>query len=343
MEIDIWGPIVPHGQEERMGDFSSLQMKLLLDMAKGEDIHVRMQSIGGSVVEGLAIYNLLRAHDGKVTTENMGISGSIASIIFLAGEVRIANLNSKFMIHEARGARAEDLDKTNRQMASIYSNATGESVEFFLDAMKKETMYDGQETFDLGFATELGGELKAVALMDFYERKPQQTVKEPQMAMTDKEKAEFEALKAENETLKTEQEAKADLVAEKDAEIEKIKAEKETEIQNAILAEKERETGILASILHPKQEAFAKELVAEGKDLVGAKLSIMENFQANKAEYMKVEASEQASILDSQAPQATQGGEVAEVSKDELYKEYRALKNQGEYAKAEQFFNEKLK
>ena len=60
MIIDIWGNIVKHGEERVVGDFSSLAMKFLLEDANGEPVHVRMQTMGGSVHEGFAIYNLLK-------------------------------------------------------------------------------------------------------------------------------------------------------------------------------------------------------------------------------------------------------------------------------------------
>ena len=53
-----------------------------LEEANGKDVHVKIQSGGGSVFEGLAIYNTLKNYEGNVTTEIVGISASIASIIF---------------------------------------------------------------------------------------------------------------------------------------------------------------------------------------------------------------------------------------------------------------------
>ena len=272
------------------------------------------------------------------------MSGSIGSIIFLGGKKRITHYNASFFIHESKGGSAKDLDMYNNLMAETYSNATGKSKEFFLEEMKKETTYNGQQTYDLGFATELKEDLKAVALMDFYESTPQ-TAKEPTiMAMSKEEKAKVEALEAEILALKTEQEAQAKLAADKEAEIEKIKAEQDQKVSEAIKAEKERESGILAAVSVPKQLEFAKKLVAEGKDLMSAKVALLDDLNANKELYLKAEATPSIEALVSEAPLASKAeGEVLEASKDELYKEYRALKNQGEYAKAEQFFNDKLK
>lgn len=55
-----------------------------LNDANGEDILVRINSVGGDVFEGMAIYNALIKYDGKVTVEIEGLSASMASIIMLA-------------------------------------------------------------------------------------------------------------------------------------------------------------------------------------------------------------------------------------------------------------------
>lgn len=323
MKIDIWGSIVPHGSEEKMGDFSSLAMKYALEEANGSDVVIREQTMGGSIIEGMAIYNLLKNYEGKVTVQNMGMSGSIGSLIFLAGDTRIANKPSTFFMHEARGGRSDDLEMYNDMLASIYAEVSGKSKEFFREEMKKETSYNAQETFDLGFATELGVELKAVALMDFYESKPTNKKEPITMAMTKEEKAEFEALKVDNKALKDTQDQ---LVADKDTEIEALKAEQDSKVQEGIKAEKERESGIVAAILHPKQAEFAKTLIAEGKDLISASMAIMADFQANKAEFMKVTADEQITALTTEAPVASGQHEVEE-EKPSIVAEWKAIKD----------------
>ena len=349
MEIKIYDgidPIYGYGLEDLENELKS---------ANGEDVHVKIQSGGGSVFEGLAMYNTLKNYEGKVTTEIVGISASIASIIFLAGSKRIVNEVGFLMIHEAwtmtaGGASelredAELLDQINSQILDIYQSVTGLDREDLKSKMSKDTYIGPSELLEMGFVTEIKEGLQLVAsINNFNTNSLKQTAKEPSMAMSKEEKAEFEALKAENVALKTEQEAQAKLAADKEAEIEKIKAEQDQKVSEAIKAEKERESGILAAVSVPKQLEFAKKLVAEGKDLMSAKVALLDDLNANKELYLKAEATPSIEALVSEAPLASKAeGEVLEASKDELYKEYRALKNQGEYAKAEQFFNDKLK
>ena len=64
-------------------------------------ITVNINSPGGDVFEGIAIYNLLREHDGEVTVNVIGLAASIASVIAMAGDnIRIAK-SAYFMIHNA--------------------------------------------------------------------------------------------------------------------------------------------------------------------------------------------------------------------------------------------------
>ena len=303
--IDIWGSIVPHGYEQKVGDFSSLAMKFLLEEANGQDVHVRIQTIGGNVVEGVAIYNLLQNYSGRVITENMGISGSIGSLIFLAGKDRITYRTSSFFIHEASGGKAEDLDMYNNILAETYSSFSDKTKEFFLDEMKKETTYNGQQTYDLGFATEIKEDLKAVALMEFYENKMDHLnlAKGEKMAKDEKApEASIEDLQNQIVALQEKIEANDKLILEKDAEIEKIKAEQEEKVQIALKAEKERENEILASIAHPSQLEFAKDLVAKGETVVNAKIALFDDLRANKDTYLKVEKEQGVDILEAQAP-----------------------------------------
>lgn len=145
------------------------------------------------------------------------------------------------------------------------------------------------------------------------------------MAMTKEEKAKLEGLEAENLAFKTEKEASAQLVLDKDAEIVALKASQDEKIQAGIQAEKERESGIVAAILHPKQAEFAKTLIAEGKDLTTASLAIMADFQANKAEFMKVTTDEQITALTTEAPTAS-GQHVIEEEKPSIVAEWKAIK-----------------
>ena len=126
-------------------------------------IDVYINSYGGSVAQGFAIYNQLKSHPAKVTTVCSGFACSIASIIFLAGDERIMQDASLLMIHnpfvmtvgnanELR-KQAEDLDKMAQVSVDIYCAATGLDEKTIKKMMDEETWITSKEAIELGFAT----------------------------------------------------------------------------------------------------------------------------------------------------------------------------------------------
>jgi ATP-dependent Clp protease protease subunit len=128
-------------------------------------IHVRLNSPGGDVFDGVAIYNALRTHDARVIVHVDGLAASIASIIALAGdEVRIAE-NAFFMIHDpwafsignAAEMRkmADTLDKIGGSLVDTYMKKSGASRKTVETWMHEETWFTAQEAIDEGFADAL--------------------------------------------------------------------------------------------------------------------------------------------------------------------------------------------
>lgn len=125
-------------------------------------VTVNINSPGGDMFEGLAIYNLLREHDGEVTVKVLGLAASAASIIAMAGdEVQVAR-SGFLMIHNAWvcvcGNRndlreiADTIEPFDRAMAEVYAARTGESVEDVAALMDRETWMGGSEAIERGFA-----------------------------------------------------------------------------------------------------------------------------------------------------------------------------------------------
>lgn len=139
-------------------------------------INVRINSPGGSVFDGTAIYNTLRNHGAKVVTHNEGAALSIASLIFMAGDERKMAKNGYFMIHDPAGAvrgRADDmrkmadmLDKVKDTTATTYADRSGNDVADVADMMSKETWLTAKDAKELGFATDVTDEVQAVAMFD---------------------------------------------------------------------------------------------------------------------------------------------------------------------------------
>ncbi|AYF01279.1 prophage Clp protease-like protein [Paracoccus yeei] len=138
----------------------------LLRAAGEREVVVNINSPGGDVFEGLAIYNMLRGHTGDVTVRIVGLAASAASVIAMAGD-RIEIARAGFlMIHNtwvmAVGDR-NDLETVAGQLAAfdevlaeIYSlRARKNSVQEFSRMMDKETWISGSSAIENGLADEL--------------------------------------------------------------------------------------------------------------------------------------------------------------------------------------------
>lgn len=154
--IDKW-----FGTGEDATDAFSL--KDALSMVDTPNLTVRINSYGGSVSEGLAIYSLLSDFKGHLKTIVDGFACSAASVIFMAGEERVVPENGLLMIHnawtEARGDSnamrkvAEDLEKITQPSLNIYVSKTGQSEEKIKEMMDREEWITSKEAYELGFST----------------------------------------------------------------------------------------------------------------------------------------------------------------------------------------------
>lgn len=140
----------------------------LEQLGEVDEIDVYINSYGGSVGQGFAIYNLLKSHPAKIRTINSGFACSIASIIFLAGDERIMSPASLLMIHNpftcvvgnANELRktADDLEKMGQVSVDIYCQTTGLDESVIKKMMDSETWITGEEAKEMGFATSFENE-----------------------------------------------------------------------------------------------------------------------------------------------------------------------------------------
>ncbi|AXZ12069.1 Clp protease ClpP [Klebsiella pneumoniae] len=131
----------------------------------GADVTVNINSPGGDMFEGLAIYNLLREYDGKVTVKVLGLAASAASIIAMAGDEVQIGRGAFLMIHNcwvyAMGNRhdlaqvAADMEPFDKAMNDIYGARTGLSSEAIEAMMNAETYIGGSDAVEKGFADRL--------------------------------------------------------------------------------------------------------------------------------------------------------------------------------------------
>lgn len=128
------------------------------------DLEIHLNSPGGDVFDGLAIYNALAQRQGNVTTVIDGLAASAASFIAMAGKTRLACPGSMMMIHDAAGLcmgnsadmreLADLLDKVSDNIAAIYAERSGRP-DGWRAAMEKETWYTADEAVEAGLVHRL--------------------------------------------------------------------------------------------------------------------------------------------------------------------------------------------
>lgn len=141
-----------------------------------DDITVRINSLGGLLFDGFAIYNALRQSPRKVTVIVDGVAGSIASVIAMAGDRIIMADNAVMMIHkpadgtygDAEDLRscADRLDFLQNQLVQIYAQRTGMSPEELNPLLDAETWMSAEEALSLKFIDEIAGSSTATNMLD---------------------------------------------------------------------------------------------------------------------------------------------------------------------------------
>ena len=129
------------------------------------EVTVYINSPGGDMFEGIAIYNRLREHKQKVTTKVLGMAASAASVIYLAGSERQVASSAFLMIHNCwtflSGNRhylrdvSDDMEEFDAAMADLYAETSGQPVEDMAELMDDETFIRGKRAVELGLATGL--------------------------------------------------------------------------------------------------------------------------------------------------------------------------------------------
>lgn len=128
-------------------------------------IVLHMNTPGGDVFDGIAIYNALRQHKAQVTVYVDSLAASIGSVIAMAGDKVVMAKYSTMMIHDAMGAvfgNANDmnemaalLDKTSQNLAQVYADRIGVDPDEIRKVMKAETWFSAEEAVEFGLADEV--------------------------------------------------------------------------------------------------------------------------------------------------------------------------------------------
>ena len=129
----------------------------------GAEVDVEINSPGGDVFAGLAIYNGLRASGKKINVKVLGLAASAASLIAMAGDTIEMPENAFLMVHNPWGFAmggademrntADVLDKIGMSLVSTYAKRTGKSDAEIAALLDAETWMTAQEAVDAGFAT----------------------------------------------------------------------------------------------------------------------------------------------------------------------------------------------
>ena len=191
VEINMYGEIVEAVPtdfwtgEPIEGNFIAVDRFLrdLDDLKDKKNITVHINSVGGDLYGGIAIYNRLKALPGNVTTVNDGLAASAGSIIFQAGNTRKVHAGSNIMIHQAAGflygyyqtkdlkEAIKQLDAGNKAAVNVYAEASGREPEAMKAMLDKETWLTGQEAVDAGLADEVIGDDMPVSMSLTADRK----------------------------------------------------------------------------------------------------------------------------------------------------------------------------
>ena len=144
------------------GGVTANRISAALRSIGSKDITVRINSPGGDMFEGIAIYNLLRVHPAKVTVEVLGWAASAASVIAMAGDEIRMGLGSFMMVHNAWGVvignrhdmrdAATLFDQFDAAIADIYQARTGMKRADIEQLMDAETFMAAAQTVEYGFA-----------------------------------------------------------------------------------------------------------------------------------------------------------------------------------------------
>jgi len=235
----------------------------------GEPLTVRIASNGGSVSDGVAIYNMLRDYPGEVTTINDAIAASIATVIFMAGDVRKAAATASFMTHKPMSsfygntdeivAFAEMLEHFNVVLAKAYEQGgvSAEQSKLLLDDGDYWFMSDA--AVEMGFATEQSDAPAMAASVDLskFDNVPQtvlnassSTIKIPSAKVTDNKQTDNEVTQVADENTISEQDHATALAEAKAAGFAEAGA---------------RRTAVLALDSAKGRETFAENLMANVK------------------------------------------------------------------------------
>jgi ATP-dependent Clp protease, protease subunit len=215
-ELYIYGDIISGDWKWEDSDVTSTEIRdFLKSIDNVTELDIYVNSAGGDVFTGMAIYNMLKRHKATKTVHVDGLAGSIASVIAMAGDKIIIPSNAYLMIHKAWSGTwgnanelrqmADTLDKIDEGILNVYQGKIKDGIE--IDTIKSlvdsETWMTGPEASNY-FNIEVGEEVKVAACSsDYfknYKHVPEKLEEDSQVEDTNIEDEELELMEMELET-----------------------------------------------------------------------------------------------------------------------------------------------
>jgi ATP-dependent Clp endopeptidase proteolytic subunit ClpP len=166
---------------DAIDSFSAKDFITQFNNMKGDTLTLHINSPGGAVFEGMAIYNVIRNSDKIVNVIIDGLCASIASVIACAGDSISINANALVMIHYASsfaGGNAKELKKTaeilskiDDQLVNIYAERTGLDKSSIKDFLDIETWFTAEEAKENNFVDKIlpAAKIAAIANLSDYD------------------------------------------------------------------------------------------------------------------------------------------------------------------------------
>jgi len=135
----------------------------------GKEIKFYINSPGGSVYDGLSVYDCIMGLESPVKCICMGTCASMGSLLFLSGDIRQMREHGRIMIHDASFSSAdfshlkpdeireksESLLKTTLLLRNIIAERTGQDIETVTEKMKTDSYFNAEEALEFGLATSI--------------------------------------------------------------------------------------------------------------------------------------------------------------------------------------------
>ncbi len=157
-EIQCTGTI-----DEAMCNSVSMQLRYLNSVSPDKEIKIFINSPGGEVASGMALYDVMKSISCPIRTICLGTAASMAAVLFISGDEREMLPHSHIMIHDPLISRfggsalqvksmSDNLMQTREIIGNILAKHTGRSLEEIFEATSKDTCFNAKEAVQYGIA-----------------------------------------------------------------------------------------------------------------------------------------------------------------------------------------------